>query len=117
MRDVAACLRVPWISDVVHDHHALTAAVVAARDSAKALLAGRIPALKHYRLAINLHRSALEVHTNCGQVVLLVLWLGEPEEEVGFADARVSDDEHFGHKTFRLLHARRTNLNGLSCPI
>ena len=62
-------------------------AVVAAGDRAEALLAGGVPDLKLTRLAVQVKRTDLEVHTDGADVTLGVRVVGEAEQQARLADA------------------------------
>lgn len=69
------------VSDIVHDDDAVCPPIVRGRDGAEALLAGSVPDLQFDRLAIEVDRADLEVHTDGGDVALGVGVVRETKEK------------------------------------
>lgn len=84
------------LADVVHQKRADRPAVVGRRDGAVALLAGGVPNLCLDSLRVDLDASRGELYADGGLGVEVELVAREPAEQVGFTDARVSDQDDCG---------------------
>lgn len=83
------------LADVIYEEGADCATVVCRGDGAIALLAGSIPDLCLDRFGINLDRSGGELDTNSRLGVQVEFVSGESTQQVGFSDARVSNQHHY----------------------
>jgi hypothetical protein len=92
-RDVLICL---VLADVVDEQRSHGAAVVSRGDGAVSLLAGRIPDLRFDGLSVDLDRASRKLDTNCRLGVEVELVAGESAQQVGFTNARVSDQDDCG---------------------
>ncbi|KAI7506321.1 small GTP-binding protein [Hortaea werneckii] len=100
------------VGDIVDDADAVGTAVVGRGDRPESFLAGSVPLcspisayvicisvftvsynLQLYCLAIELDRPDFEVHTNGRNVALGIGVVGEPQQQAGLSDARVTDEE------------------------
>lgn len=84
------------LADVVHEQGAHGAAVVGRCDGAVALLAGCVPDLCLDRLGVHLDGAGRELDADGRLGVEVELVAGEPAQQVGFTDTRVSDEDHCG---------------------
>lgn len=84
------------LADIVDKEGADGTAVVGGRDGPVPLLAGGIPDLSFDRFRVDLDGARSELDANRGLGVYAELIAGEPTEQVGFSDARVSDQDNWG---------------------
>ena len=69
--------------------------VVCVGDGSESLLAGGVPDLELDVFVVDVEGFEAEVYADCCHVVLGELVVGETEEETGFADGGVADDDVF----------------------
>lgn len=91
--DILICL---VLADVVDKQCSYRASVVGRGDSAVSLLAGGIPDLSFDGLSVDLDRSSREFNTDRRLGIEVELVAGETAQEVGFTNARVSDEDDCG---------------------
>jgi hypothetical protein len=91
--DVLVCL---VLADVVDEQRSYSAAVVGRSDGAVSLLAGSVPDLSLDGLSVNLDRPGCEFDADCRLGVKVELVAGESTQQVGFTNARVSDEDDCG---------------------
>ena len=84
------------LGDVVDKEGTDSATVVCAGDSAVALLAGGIPDLRFDGLGVDLDGASRKLDTDCRLGVEVELVAGESAQQVGFTNARVSDQDDCG---------------------
>ncbi len=82
------------VGDVIGHDDAVCALVIAAGDRLEALLAGGVPNLQLDGLAVNLDGADLEVDSDGGHEVVSEDIVCESEQQGGFTDAGVTDEEH-----------------------
>lgn len=82
------------LGDVVDKQGADGAAIVGGGDGAVALLAGRVPDLGLDGLAVDLNAAGRELDADGRLAVEVEFVAGESREEVGFADAGISDQDN-----------------------
>lgn len=92
-RHILICL---VLADVVDKQSADCATVVCRRNGAVALLACRVPDLGLDGLGVDLDGAGGELDADGRLGVQVELVAREPAQQVGFADARVSDEHHCG---------------------
>lgn len=97
-RDVLVCL---VLADVVDEQRSDSAAVVCARDGAVALLAGRVPDLGFDGLVVDLDAAGGKLDADGGLAVEIEFVAGESREQVGFADAGVSNKDYLEEELLR----------------
>jgi hypothetical protein len=84
------------LADVVDEQRSYSSAVVGRSDGAVSLLAGGIPDLSLDGLSVDLDRSGCEFDADCRLGVEVELVAGESTQQVGFTNARVSDEDDCG---------------------
>lgn len=82
------------LADVVDEEGTDGATVVGRGDGPVALLTSSIPDLCLDGLGVDLDRASRELHADGGLGVQVELVAGEPTQQVGFTDTRVSDQHH-----------------------
>ena len=82
------------LADVVHEQRADGAAVVCRRDGPVPFLAGRVPDLGLDRLRVDLDRAGCKLDADGGLAVQVELVAREAAEQVGFANARITDENN-----------------------
>src|SRR4051812_6225 len=82
------------LGNVVDKQRADGAAVVGRRDSAVTFLTGRVPNLGLDGLVVDLDGPCRELDTDRRLGLEIELIAGETTQEIGFADTRVSDENH-----------------------
>ena len=83
------------VSDVKDEQKSLGAFVVSSSDGFELFLAGSVPDLELDDTASSFEGSYFEVNANGGKESLIEDVISEPEEERGFADGGVADEEDF----------------------
>jgi hypothetical protein len=81
------------IGDIVDDADTVSPSVIRTGNGPETLLAGSIPNLELYCLAIELYRSDFKINADCGNVRFRVGIIRKPQEKAGLSDTRVSDKE------------------------
>eukprot|EP00211_Chloroparvula_japonica_P005776 CAMPEP_0119155276 /NCGR_PEP_ID=MMETSP1310-20130426/51661_1 /TAXON_ID=464262 /ORGANISM="Genus nov. species nov., Strain RCC2339" /LENGTH=374 /DNA_ID=CAMNT_0007147867 /DNA_START=98 /DNA_END=1222 /DNA_ORIENTATION=+ len=83
------------VRDIVHDDDAVGATIVATGDSTETLLACRVPNLKFDFDSPDVHGLDFEIDTNRGDETVCENVVGEPKQQAGLANTRVTDDQQF----------------------
>lgn len=81
------------ISDGIRQDYASSAFVVGLCDVLESLLACSVPDLQLQAHPIDSKHLDLEVDSNSGNVVILEIGFAEAHEDIGLANATVSDDD------------------------
>lgn len=84
------------LADVIDEERPDSAPVVGRCDGAVSLLASRVPNLRLDGLRVDLNRPCGELDADGRLGVKVELVAGESTQKVGFTDARVSDEDHYG---------------------
>ena len=93
------------VIDRIHKHHAGRPLIIRFSDSLKPLLTSGIPNL-HFDLDIvDVDGFDFEINPNGGDVGDFVLFVSVAEEDIGFADCRVTDDDNLDKVVVLLLLA------------
>jgi hypothetical protein len=88
----------------VNLHRKYRTSVVCTGYCPKSLLPGGVPYLQLAAQRFHFEHFEPEVHSDRGQVVLYKIVVAEPQEERGFADALVADDDNFEQIVLFLYH-------------
>lgn len=81
------------LKHTINNQNPMRTPIIRPRDRLEALLSRRVPNLQLNALAVQLDSADLEVDADGGDVRGGEGVFGEAKETVGFADARVADDE------------------------
>jgi hypothetical protein len=73
----------------------MRSSVVRRSDGSETLLASSIPDLQLDGFPIEFKRADLEINTDSADVALRVRVIGKTQEEAGFTNARITDEEKF----------------------
>jgi hypothetical protein len=98
------------LADVIDKQGADSAAVVGRGDGAVPLLARRIPNLRLDGLAVDLDRARGELDTDGRLGIQVELIAREPAKQVGLADTRVADQDHYERGMCQLAISRAGRL-------
>lgn len=83
------------LADIVHEESTHGTAVIGRRDGTVAFLTRSIPNLSLDRLGIDLDGTSRKLNTDRGLGVQVELVASEPAQQIGLANARVSDEHHY----------------------
>lgn len=82
------------LANIVNQQSSHCSSIVGRCDGSVSLLSRGIPDLCLDRLCIYLDGSSCELYTDGGLGIEIKLIAGEPTQEVGFTNTRVSDQDH-----------------------
>ena len=86
------------VSDIEYEQEALGSFVVCGCDGLELFLACSVPDLKFDNTSSCLQSSDFKIYSNGGEEALIEDVISESEEETGFSDGGVADEEDFEDK-------------------